>query len=246
MCDISQWQVEKLQWLSVWWSLGGIIGGAFLACTLQCKERKEKFWHPDNHPGVFSLPLFSRSGEENEMNYRLSSRHLNEEKRRLPMKAKQKDLVSTSICMWCPPTQGEAEIPLHLAAASEDKCLDNEWVSPFLSLNFIVEHYTVQYGMSLWSAGVSCPGWIPSQPLAYSQPPGPWGCWRDSLGAVWMILSSKTTCGCVTSTLLDTSAEYSTMRSFSSKPGSPTTARKVIFPWRDKRIEELSLQRQKI
>lgn len=36
------------------------------------------------------------------------------------MEVEQKDLVSTSICRGCPPTQGEAEIPLHIAAASED------------------------------------------------------------------------------------------------------------------------------
>lgn len=64
------------------------------------------------------------------MKYRLSSRQLNEEKKRLPVEAKQNDLVTTSICRGCAPIQGEAEILLHMAVASEDKHLNDERVSP--------------------------------------------------------------------------------------------------------------------
>lgn len=63
-------------------------------------------------------------------------------------------------------------------------------------------------------------------------------------------LAQQPTCGCGTNTLPDASAKHSTMRSamwsVSFKPGRPTTARKVIFPWRGKGAEKLSLQRQKI
>lgn len=98
--------------------------------TPMWRQRKGKFWHPDACPAGFSLPLFSRTGGENEMKYRLSSRQSNEEKWRLHMEAKQNNLVSTSICRGCPATQGEAETPLNTAAASEDKCLNNECTPP--------------------------------------------------------------------------------------------------------------------
>lgn len=64
MCDISQWKVEKFQWLSVWWSLGGIIGGAFLACTLQCKDRGRENFGTQMVTQLFSHSSSAEQGEK--------------------------------------------------------------------------------------------------------------------------------------------------------------------------------------
>lgn len=113
-----------------------------------------------------------------------------------------------------------------------------------LSPNFIDEYYTVQYGISLWSAEVSCPGCIPSQPLAHSQPPGSvrktalvlCGACSAANMRVWYQHPPRRKC----------KAQHYEVSYVSFKPGRPTTARKVIFPWRGKGAEKLSLQRQKI
>lgn len=56
-------------------------------------------------------------------------------------------------------------------------------------------------------------------PMEYSNgiPTSPWGCWKDSFGAVWVLLTAANT-WCVTNTLLDTSAKHSTSRGMLTPP----------------------------
>ena len=51
-----------------------------------------------------------------------------------------------------------------------------------LAPRFITEHDVIWYGISLWSAGVSCPGCVPSQSPAHSQATRWWGGVRSREG----------------------------------------------------------------
>lgn len=131
MCDISLWQVEKLQWLSVWWSLGGIIGGAFLVCTLEYKDRgKENFG--TQMPA--QLVSHSPSSAEQVEKMRWSTGWVQDSL----MRKREGCLWKQSKTIWSlfpsagdvQPLREKQKTPLHTAAASEDKCLNNECTPP--------------------------------------------------------------------------------------------------------------------
>jgi len=58
---------------------------------------------------------------------------------------------------------------------------------------YIAEHDVIRYGISLWSARVSCPSCVPSQVLVHPQPTRWWGGARSrrDLGSVQALLSNN-------------------------------------------------------
>jgi len=89
-----------------------------------------------------------------------------------------------------------------VVVAVEDKHFNNESVppAPVLPSAFITEHGDAWYGISLWSAGVSCPDCVLSQTLTHPQPlwgenGGMEGGWRESPDAVRALLSNSRNAG---------------------------------------------------
>jgi len=70
----------------------------------------------------------------------------------------------------------ESMAPSHVMVTWEDKSHYSK-CAPFLHLSpdlYIAEHDIIQYGISLWSVGVSCPGCVPSHLLVHPQPTHWW------------------------------------------------------------------------
>jgi len=65
--------------------------------------------------------------------------------------------------------------PSRVTVTWEDKRHHSEHTPPLLLPPALYAEYdTIWYGISLWSVGVSCPGCVPSQPLAHPQPARWW------------------------------------------------------------------------
>jgi len=60
--------------------------------------------------------------------------------------------------------------PLRVTVTWEDKHPNSKYPSFLLPPAFIADHNSIRYGLSLWSAGVSCPSCAPSQLLLHPQP----------------------------------------------------------------------------
>jgi len=89
----------------------------------------------------------------------------------------------------------ESRAPSGVTVVWEDKRHHSQLPPlPPSSLSFTDEHDVLWCGISLWSAGVSCPGCVHSQLLLHPQPTHWWSTVRSRKGlhAVQTLLSSST------------------------------------------------------